>query len=75
MDIKEKGEETTRASLELLYHISRELAAALDLRTVLQRVVLLSMQTVGAMSGSDNDSLIWRKPITDDSPGGRQSWG
>ncbi len=52
MDIKEKGEETTRASLELLYHISRELAAALDLRTVLQRVVLLSMQTVGAMSGS-----------------------
>jgi two-component system, NtrC family, sensor histidine kinase KinB len=52
MDMTEKAEGTTRASLELLYHISREFAAALDLRTVLQRVVLLSMQTVGAMSGS-----------------------
>ncbi len=52
MDMTEKGEGTTRASLELLYHISREFAAALDLRTVLQRVVLLSMKTVGAMSGS-----------------------
>ena len=44
--------ETTRASLELLYHISRELTTALDLRTVLQRVVFLSMKTVGALSGS-----------------------
>jgi NtrC-family two-component system sensor histidine kinase KinB len=44
--------ETTRASLELLYHISRELTTALDLRTVLQRVVFLSMRTVGAISGS-----------------------
>ncbi len=52
MQFTEKAEGTTRASLELLYHISREFAAALDLRTVLQRVVLLSMQTVGAMSGS-----------------------
>jgi NtrC-family two-component system sensor histidine kinase KinB len=38
--------------LELLYNISRELAAALDLRKVLQRVLLLSMQNVGAISGS-----------------------
>ncbi len=52
MDMTEQGNGTIRASLELLYHISREFAAALDLRTVLQRVVLLSMQTVGAMSGS-----------------------
>jgi adenylate cyclase len=52
MELTEKAEGTTRASLELLYHISREFAAALDLRAVLQRVVLLSMQTVGAMSGS-----------------------
>jgi PAS domain S-box-containing protein len=52
MDMTEKAEGATRASLELLYHISREFAAALDLRTVLQRVVLLSMQNVGAMSGS-----------------------
>jgi two-component system, NtrC family, sensor histidine kinase KinB len=42
----------TRASLELLYHVSREFAAALDLRTVLQRVLFLSMKTVGALSGS-----------------------
>lgn len=38
--------------LELLYHISREFASALDLRTVLQRVVFLSMKNVGAKSGS-----------------------
>lgn len=52
MNFKESGNETTRASLELLYHISRELAAALDLRTVLNRVLLLSMENVGAISGS-----------------------
>ena len=44
--------ETTRDSLELLYHISRELAAALDLKTVLQRVLFLSMRNVDAISGS-----------------------
>ncbi len=43
---------TTRDSLELLYNISRELAAALDLRTVLERVLFLSMKNVGAISGS-----------------------
>jgi len=42
----------TRASLELLYNVSRELAAALDLRTVLQRVLFLSMKSIGAISGS-----------------------
>jgi len=42
----------TRASLELLYHTSREFASALDLRTVLQRVLFLSVQYAGAMSGS-----------------------
>jgi len=41
-----------RASLELLYNVSRELTQALDLRTVLQRVVFLAMRTVGAISGS-----------------------
>ncbi len=46
------AEGTTRASLELLYNIGREFAAALDLRTVLQRVLFLSMKNVGAMSGS-----------------------
>lgn len=36
----------------MLYHVSREFAAALDLRTVLQRVLKLSIQHIGAMSGS-----------------------
>jgi PAS domain S-box-containing protein len=35
-----------------LYETSREFAAALDLRTVLHRVIFLSMKTVGAVSGS-----------------------
>jgi PAS domain S-box-containing protein len=48
----EKAEGATRASLELLYNISREFATALDLRTILQRVVFLSMKTVGATRGS-----------------------
>ena len=52
MRVQENDKETTRASLELLYHISRELTAALDLRTVLQRVLLLSMRNVNAISGS-----------------------
>lgn len=52
MKIQENDSETTRASLELLYHISRELATALDLRTVLQRVLFLSMRNVDAISGS-----------------------
>ncbi len=43
---------STRATLELLYNISRELASALDLRTVLQRVLFLAMKNVGANSGS-----------------------
>ncbi|MFZ6030726.1 MAG: GAF domain-containing protein [Chloroflexota bacterium] len=44
--------EVTRASLELLYHISRELTTALDLKTVLRRVLFLSMRNVGAITGS-----------------------
>jgi len=41
-----------RSSLELLYHISRELASALDLRTLLQRVLFLSLGSVGGERGS-----------------------
>lgn len=54
MKILGKGtkKQDTRASLELLYVISREIASALDLRTVLQRVLYLSMKNVGAISGS-----------------------
>ena len=37
----------TRALLELLYHVSRELATALDLPTVLQRVLNEALQNVG----------------------------
>ncbi len=43
---------TTRTSLELLYNIGRELTAALDLSTVLLRVITLSMSNVGAVNGS-----------------------
>lgn len=43
---------TPHHSLELLYNVSRELAAALDLRTVLERVLFLSMKNVGAVNGS-----------------------
>jgi two-component system, NtrC family, sensor histidine kinase KinB len=45
-------EEASRTSLELLYTISRELASALDLHTVLERVLQLSSQFVRANSGS-----------------------
>lgn len=37
----------TKARLELLYHVSRDVATALDLRTVLQRVLYESIQNVG----------------------------
>lgn len=42
----------SRSSLELLYNISRELTSALDLRTVLTRILLLSTRNVGAERGS-----------------------
>jgi NtrC-family two-component system sensor histidine kinase KinB len=41
-----------RTSLELLINVSRELALALDLPTVLDRVLVLSIQNIGATSGS-----------------------
>ena len=43
---------TSRTSLELLYNISRELTSALELSTVLERVISLSMENVGALNGS-----------------------
>src|SRR5512142_1476150 len=45
MSLVEK--DRTRALLELLYHVSREVATALDLRTVLQRVLNEALQNVG----------------------------
>lgn len=52
MNTLEKKDVTARASLELLYHVSRELASALDLHTVLQRVLALSIESVQAVRGS-----------------------
>src|SRR3990170_2398514 len=52
MNIKEKKPPSSQASLELLYNISRELASTFDLRTLLERVVQLSMSNVGAINGS-----------------------
>src|SRR5512138_1956301 len=42
-----KEQDHTKALLELLYHVSREVATALDLRTVLQRVLDEALQNVG----------------------------
>ena len=42
----------TRSPLELLYNVSRELASALELRTVLQRVLFQSLKYVGGERGS-----------------------
>ena len=41
-----------KSSLELLYRISREVATTLDLSTVLERVLSLSIKTIGAISGT-----------------------
>jgi two-component system, NtrC family, sensor histidine kinase KinB len=44
--------DSTRSSLELLYNVSRELTSALDLHTVLTRVLSLSTTTIQAERGS-----------------------
>lgn len=46
------SEDRTRSLLELLYHVSREVATALDLRTVLQRVLFEAMRNVGGERAS-----------------------
>jgi PAS domain S-box-containing protein len=45
-------EDKNRALLELLINVSREVATALDLRTVLQRLLYASLQHVGGERGS-----------------------
>src|SRR4030065_301283 len=52
MTVQVKQSEISRASLELLYNIGRELVAALDLRAVLPRLLFLSMGKVGAVNGT-----------------------
>ena len=46
------SEDRNRALLELLIGVSREVAAALDLRTVLQRLLFAALQNVGGERGS-----------------------
>lgn len=46
------SEDRTRSLLELLINVSREVITALDLRTVLQRLVFAAIQYVGAERGS-----------------------
>lgn len=45
-------EDKSRALLELLINVSREVATALDLRTVLQRLLYAALQHVGGERGS-----------------------
>ena len=52
MSAEAQATERERASLDLLYTISRELTGELDLRDLLQRVLDLTMTNVGALSGS-----------------------
>ena len=44
--------EENKSTLEFLYNVSRELASALELRTVLQRVLFQSLKYVGGERGS-----------------------
>jgi NtrC-family two-component system sensor histidine kinase KinB len=46
------SDDRTRSLLELLVKVSREVAAALDLRTVLQRLLFSAIQYVGGERGS-----------------------
>jgi NtrC-family two-component system sensor histidine kinase KinB len=50
--IPEQENTKTRSFLELLYHVSREIATADDLQTLLERILFLSMQNIGAVNGS-----------------------
>ena len=46
------AKDRTRSLLELLIQVNREVAAALDLRTVLQRLLYAALQNVGGERGS-----------------------
>jgi PAS domain S-box-containing protein len=52
LNVPTESGQNTRATLELLYNISRELVTALELNTVLKRVLELSTRYVGAISGT-----------------------
>ena len=42
----------THPSLELLYHISREIASTIDLPALIERILVLSIENIGAQNGS-----------------------
>jgi len=46
------ADKETKSTLEFLYNVSRELASALDLRTVLQRILFQSLKYVGGERAS-----------------------
>ena len=46
------AEDRTQTLLELLIQVNREVAAALDLRTVLQRLLFAATKNVGGERGS-----------------------
>lgn len=50
--------ERPKTSLDLLYHISRELASALELRVILERVIKLSLENVSGSSGSSGSIIV-----------------
>lgn len=52
MAAKKQADDRVKSSLELLYSISRELVAQLDLRELLSRILQLTLQSVNAPSGS-----------------------
>jgi two-component system, NtrC family, sensor histidine kinase KinB len=57
------ADEETKSTLEFLYNVSRELASALELRTVLQRILFQSLKYVGGERASivvmdDNGKVI-----------------
>ncbi len=70
------AKDQTNSLLELLYRVSREVATALDLRTVLQRVLYAAIDNVGGERGSivvmDDDGkpvdsvIVYGRRIHDD---------
>jgi NtrC-family two-component system sensor histidine kinase KinB len=52
MKSRDNSSQKARASLELLYSISRELASQLDLSELLARILKLTLETIGGDTGS-----------------------
>jgi D-sedoheptulose 7-phosphate isomerase len=50
--VSDVSNEASETSLEMLYKISQEIADKLDLHSMLERILLLTLQNLGAASGS-----------------------